>query len=72
MNKKVKLMKIGSYLIKNGFLTVDQAKVVMAEQAKSGGPQKARFGRIAVNLGYISENVLNKAVLQKERQEFGY
>ena len=71
MIKKMKKMRIGSYMVKNGFLTLEQAQMILQTQQKSESMHKERFGRIAVNLGYISEKVLNKIVLQKEKQEFG-
>jgi hypothetical protein len=70
--KKVKKMKLGSYLVKNGFLTLDQAKEVIAAQQGGQGVSKERFGRIAIKLGYISEKMLNRVVMQKEKQEFGF
>lgn len=72
MAKKVKHMKLATYLIENGYLTVEQAQEVMKEQEGSGAKRKERFGRIAVKKGFISENKLNQAVLKKEREEFGY
>ena len=68
---KKKKMRIATYLIDKGLLTVEQAQEVMTEQEKKGGGLKDRFGRIAVNKGYISEKVLNKAVTDKEREEAG-
>ena len=72
MAKKAKHMKLATFLIQNGYLTVEQAQEVMKEQEAAGGKMKERFGRIAVKKGYISENKLNQAVLEKEREEFGY
>jgi hypothetical protein len=68
---KVKNLKIASYLIEKGLLTVKQAKIIMEIQNNMHKIEKQRFGRIAVNQGFIKENVLNKAMLEKERQEFG-
>jgi hypothetical protein len=67
-----KKMKIASWLISHNLLTVDQANVVLAEQQKQSGHVKERFGRIAVNLGFISEAQLNSAYLAKEREETGF
>ncbi len=68
---KKKKMRIATYLIDKGLLTVEQAQEVMTEQEKKGGGLNDRFGRIAVNKGYITEKALNKAVTDKEREEAG-
>ncbi|MBN1699223.1 MAG: hypothetical protein JW881_17010 [Spirochaetales bacterium] len=68
---KVKNLKIASYLIEKGLLTVKQAKIVMEIQNNMHNVSKQRFGRIAVNQGFIKENVLNKVMLEKEKKEFG-
>jgi hypothetical protein len=62
-------MRIGTYLVKKGLLTLDQANDVMREQSGKGGPDRERFGRIAVNKGYISEEVMTKAFLEKSRED---
>ncbi len=67
-----KKLKLASYLIKKGLLSVEQAQDVLQEQSHSNGPGREMFGRIAVRKGYISEKVLNRAVLEKEREEAGY
>lgn len=72
MAKKAKHMKLATFLIQNGYLTVEQAQEVMQEQKEAGDKRKERFGRIAVKKGFISEKKLNQAVLEKEREEFGY
>lgn len=72
MAKKTKHMKLATFLIQNGYLTVEQAQEVMQEQEAAGEKRKERFGRIAVKKGFISERKLNQAVLHKEREEFGY
>ncbi|MBN2439899.1 MAG: hypothetical protein JXJ04_01080 [Spirochaetales bacterium] len=68
----MKKIKIASYLVKEGFLSVDQAKTILEIQSKMTPLIKQRFGRIAVSEGFIKENILNKAILDKERKEFGY
>ena len=70
MAKKAKHMKLATYLIQNGYLTVEQAQEVMQEQEAPADKRKERFGRIAVKKGFISEQKLNHAVLEKEREEF--
>jgi thymidine phosphorylase len=70
MAKKAKHMKLATYLIQNGYITVEQAQEVMQEQEAAGAKRKERFGRIAVKKGFISEKKLNHAVLEKEREEF--
>ena len=67
-----KKYKLASYLIAKGLLTKEQAKEIMAEQDKKSGPLRERFGRIAVKKGYITESQLNRAILEKEREEIGY
>jgi hypothetical protein len=64
-----KKMKLASWLVSHKLMTVDQANDVMKEQGKQTGHIKDRFGRIAVKKGYITEPILNKACLDKEREE---
>ena len=64
-----KKMKLASWLVSHHLITLDQANDVMKHQGTQSGHIKDRFGRIAVNMGYISEAALNKACLQKEREE---
>ncbi len=64
-----KKMKLASWLIAHKLLTVSQAEEIMKEQGTQTGHIKDRFGRIAVKKGYISEASLNKACLEKEREE---
>ena len=67
-----KKYKLASYLIAKGLITREQAKEIMAEQDGKRGPIRERFGRIAVRKGYITESQLNRAILEKEREEAGY
>lgn len=64
-----KKMKLASWLVSRHLITVDQAKDVMVAWNTQNGHIKDRFGRIAVKKGYISEAELNKACLDKEREE---
>ena len=64
-----KKMKLATWLVSRKLMTVDQAEKVMLEQKKQAGHIKDRFGRIAVKLGYISEAQLNRACLDKEKDE---
>jgi hypothetical protein len=66
-----KKMKLASWLISRNLMTVEQASAVMEEQKKQGGHIKDRFGRIAINMGFITEAQLNRACLEKERDEVG-
>jgi hypothetical protein len=66
-----KKMKLASWLVSHKLMSVEQAKEVMTEQGKQTGHIKERFGRIAVKRGFISEALLNKAVLAKEKEELG-
>jgi hypothetical protein len=67
-----KKMKLASWLVSHQLITVDQANDVMEAQNTQTGHIKDRFGRIAVKKGYISEARLNKACLDKEREELTY
>ena len=62
-------MKLASWLIAHKLLSVSQAEDIMREQGMQTGHIKDRFGRIAVKKGYISEAALNRACLEKEREE---
>ena len=62
-------MKLASWLVSHKLMTVDQAEDVMKEQGLQTGHIRDRFGRIAVKKGYISEETLRKACLDKERDE---
>ncbi len=67
-----KKLKLASYLISKGYITKEQAQEVIKEQEGKSGPLRERFGRIAVKKGFITESALNRAILQKEREEAGY
>jgi len=67
-----KKMKLATFLIQKGLISVDQAQQIMKEQETMKGPMKERFGRIAVKKGYISECALTRAILAKEREEAGF
>jgi hypothetical protein len=67
-----KKMKLASWLVSHHLITVDQAHDVMDEWKAQSGHIKDRFGRIAVKKGYISEAQLNKACLEKEREELTF
>jgi hypothetical protein len=70
--KQKKNMRLATYLIQRGLLTVPQAKEILAEQQ---GQQEKRihemFGRLAVKKGYLTEAALNKAMVEKDREESG-
>jgi hypothetical protein len=63
------IIKLPSWLIAHRPLSVVQAEEIMREQGTQTGHIKDRFGRIAVKKGYISEADLNRACLEKEREE---
>ena len=65
----IKKMKLASWLVSHRLITVDQANEVMQEWNSQTGHIKDRFGRIAVKKGFISEAQLNKACVDKEREE---
>ena len=64
-----KKMKLASWLVSHHLMTVDQANEVMQEWNTQTGHIKDRFGRIAVKRGYLTEAQLNKACVEKEREE---
>jgi hypothetical protein len=64
-----KKMKLATWLVSHHLITVEQANEVMEDWKSQSGHIKDRFGRIAVRKGYISEAQLNKACLEKEREE---
>jgi hypothetical protein len=66
-----KKMKLASWLVSKNLLTVEQAQKVMQEQERQKGIRD-RFGRIAVNMGFITEAQLNQAVMAKEKDEALY
>jgi len=64
-----KRMRLATWLVSHKLMTLDQAHEVMREQRQQTGHIRDRFGRIAVNKGYISEEALARAYLAKEREE---
>jgi hypothetical protein len=64
-----KRMRLATWLVSHKLLTLDQAQDVMRAQKEQTGHIRDRFGRIAVNKGYISEEALTRAYLEKEREE---
>lgn len=68
MSYDTKSMKIGTYLVYKGFLNVKQAKTVLSEQNQMKGI-KHRFGRIAIQKGYISENRLSEVMMTRYQSE---
>jgi len=68
-NMAKKKMKLATWLVSHHLITVEQANEVMEEWKNQTGHIKDRFGRIAVKKGYITEAQLNKACLEKEREE---
>ena len=64
-----KRMRLATWLVSHHLLTLDQAHDVMRAQKEQTGTIRERFGRIAVNKGYISEEALTRAYLEKEREE---
>jgi hypothetical protein len=64
-----KKMKLATWLVSHNLITVNQANLVMEEWKTQTGHIKDRFGRIAVKKGYLTEAQLNKAILEKEREE---
>ena len=57
-------MRIASYLIHKGLISLEQAQTIIKQQQSGEGPRE-RFGEIAVRLGFINEDVLERAVREK-------
>ena len=68
MEEKMQYLKIGSYLVRKGLLNETQVKKILKLQQRNSGIHK-RFGRIAVNLGYIKENVFHSNIITKYKEE---
>ena len=71
MAKAKKQMRLATYLIEHKLMTVAQAQEILSEQGRQGSHIHDRFGRIAVKKGFITEAQLNKAILEKDREESG-
>jgi hypothetical protein len=72
VKKQKKQMRLATYLIQKKLLTVEQAKEVLSEQQGQQGKRiHDMFGRLAVKKGYITESALNKAIVEKDREESG-
>ncbi len=65
-------MRLATWLVSHNLMTLDQAHEVMREQKEQTGHIRDRFGRIAVKLGFISEEALTRAYFAKEREEAQY
>ncbi len=72
MKSDSKVSKIGIYLLRKGLITQDQVNEVLSEQSKINDFTRSRFGRIAVNKGYITEHALNLAMMEKYESEKNY
>ncbi len=70
MNKRSR-MKIGKYLVSKGLLSVEEEKTVAAIQQKMSPEERERFGKIAVEVGYIKESMLKEAMKEKREKEKG-
>jgi len=56
--------KIGEYLVKLGALNHEQVKEILSIQKKE--PHKL-FGVIAIELGYVNENVIKSCIASQKR-----
>lgn len=70
MNKR-QGMKIGKYLVSKGLLSIEEEKMVAAIQRKMKPAERERFGKIAVEVGFIKEEMLKKAMREKREKEKG-
>jgi hypothetical protein len=66
---QVRSMRIASYLIHRGLISLEQAQIIIKHQ-ESGEGSHERFGQIAVRLGFINEGALERAVREKQTQSF--
>ena len=66
---RLKRMRLATWLVSHNLMTLDQAQQVMRWQREQTGRIRDRFGRIAVNMGFITEEALTRAYLAKEREE---
>lgn len=66
---RLKRMRLATWLVSHNLMTLDQAREVMRWQREQTGRIRDRFGRIAVNMGFITEEALTRAYLAKEREE---
>ncbi|MDE5768619.1 MAG: type II secretion system protein GspE, partial [Oscillospiraceae bacterium] len=57
-------IRIGDYLVEQKLITQEQLQQVLAAQKENGGK---RFGETVVELGFISEVSLSKALAAKLR-----
>ena len=64
---EVRSMRIASYLIHRGLISLEQAQTIIKQQ-ESGPGSPERFGEIAIRLGFISKDVLERAVREKGTQ----
>ena len=64
-----KRMRPATWLVSHKLLTLDQAQDIMRAQKEQTGHIRDRFGRIAVNKGYISEEALTRAYLEKGKRK---
>ena len=62
-------MKIGKFLVNRGLLELPQVVNILKEQQKANAVMRMRFGRIAIDKGYITEKALNVAMLEKYQTE---
>jgi hypothetical protein len=70
MKKKPK-KKIGKYLVSKGLLSIEEEKAVATIQEKLPPEERERFGKIAVEVGFIKEEALKKAMQEKREEEKG-
>ncbi len=62
---KMKKEKIGEFLVRNRFITLGQVGEILKVQKNS--PEK-KFGAVALELGYITNDVINKYLQYMDHQ----
>lgn len=60
---------LATYLVDKGFMTQEQAEAVAREQGKALPGMREQFGKIAVRMGFITTPTLEKAILEKLKEE---
>ena len=61
-------MRLGSYLIRKGLLDKKQVRKILDMQNPAHGVHTI-FGRIAFEKGFIEEDELRRAIMEKFREE---
>ncbi len=69
MSSSEKIIRMGEFMVKKNMLTQEQVNEIIKEQKKIKDFTRLRFGRIAINKGYMTENAVNKFMMEKYEEE---